>query len=261
MMDIKAVFLDIDNTMTSEKDGQLMESCRTACQQLSQKSIAVVIATGRQGLCVPCIQDGLVFPDYIMGGNGATLYDGNGRVIYNEHLDRQLYEEVNEFCLTHGIDVFWKFADNMYAYPGESQLAKECVETLRHFVIGLHPDPEELPGAGGLVNVPPEVLMEFRRQFAGRISCVDGGYYIHDLNSLHTDKGTGLMKMAQLLGISPEQCAAFGDSENDIPMLRAAGVGVAMGNAMEGARQAADYVTARASEDGVLKALEKFGIL
>ncbi|MBR5049700.1 MAG: HAD hydrolase family protein, partial [Erysipelotrichaceae bacterium] len=60
---------------------------------------------------------------------------------------------------------------------------------------------------------------------------------------------------------SAEQCAAFGDSENDIPMLRAAGLGVAMGNAMESAREAADYITDNASEDGVYKALKKFGIL
>ncbi|MBQ6654354.1 MAG: HAD family hydrolase [Erysipelotrichaceae bacterium] len=261
MEEIRAVFLDIDNTMTSEKDGRLVESCRLACRLLSKKGIAVVIATGRQGLCVPCVQDGLVFPDYIMGGNGATLYDKDGRVIYSEHLERDVYEQVNAFCLEHDIDVFWKFADNMYAYPGHSQLAAECDAELKHFIIGLHPDPAELPGAGGLVNVPERELEMFQRQFSGRISCVNGGYYIHDLNSLHTDKGTGLLKLAQLLGVSPEQCAAFGDSENDIPMLKAAGLGVAMGNAMDSAKGAADYITDRASEDGVYKALKKFGIL
>lgn len=260
MKDIKAVFLDVDNTMTSEKDGQLVGSCRMACQRLSEKGVAVVIATGRQGLCVPCVEEGQVIPDYIMGGNGATVYDRQGRVLYSEHLGRELFDDVNEFCRQHDVDVFWKFADNMYAYDGQSELAREC-EPMKHFIIGHHPNPEELPGAGGLVLIPADALAEFHRLFDGRISCVDGGYYIQDLNTLHTDKGTGLRKIAELLGISPEQCAAFGDSENDIPMLKAAGLGVAMGNAMDSAKAAADYITANASADGVYEALKKFGIL
>ena len=60
------------------------------------------------------------------------------------------------------------------------------------------------------------------------------------------------------MGISPDEAIAFGDSFNDIPMLRAAGMGVAMGNAEQAVKEAADYITDDCDRDGVAKALERF---
>lgn len=261
MMDIKAVFLDVDKTMTSEIDGTLVPSCLQACRQLQALGIAVVIATGRQGLCVPFVEDGQIKPDYILAANGAAIYDGERRVLWCEYLDRQVFNDITEYCRHNHVDIFWKFTDGMYAYVGESALAQDVKRRLKHFTIGTHPDPKALPNAAGLVCSDLDRLADFRRQFDGRIECVNGGFFIHDLNKPHTDKGSGLRRMAQLLAISPQQCAAFGDSENDVPMLKAAGLGVAMGNAMEVAKNSADYITDNASEDGVYNALKKYGIL
>ena len=62
-------------------------------------------------------------------------------------------------------------------------------------------------------------------------------------------------------GISLEETMAFGDGENDIPMLRHAHIGVAMGNADALVRSQADFVTGTVDEDGILSALEHFGLL
>ena len=261
MMDIKAVFLDVDKTMTSEKDASLVASCLQACRQLQANGIAVVIATGRQAHCIPCVEDGQVKPDYIMASNGAAIYDGQKNLLWCESLDRQVFEDITDYCRQNHIDIFWKFIDGMYAYVGESELAQDVKRRLKHFTIGTHPDPKALPNAGGLVCSDLEKLAEFHRLFDRRIMCVNGGFYIHDLTNLDTDKGTGLQRLAELLGITAKQCAAFGDSENDVPMLKAAGLGVAMGNAMEVTKQSADYVSTNASEDGVYNALKKYGIL
>lgn len=261
MTNIKAVFLDVDKTMTSEIDGSLVPSCLKACRQLQAMGITVIIATGRQGLCVPFVEDGQIKPDYILAANGAAIYDSERRVLWCEYLNRKTFEEITEYCRLNHVDIFWKFVNGMYAYVGESWLAKDVNRRLSHFTIGTHPDPKALPNAGGLVCSDPEKLAEFHRLYDSRIMCVNGGLYIHDLTNLNTDKGSGLRRMAQLLGISTEECAAFGDSENDIPMLKAAGLGVAMGNAIEAARQSADYISTNASEDGVYNALKKYGIL
>ena len=69
------------------------------------------------------------------------------------------------------------------------------------------------------------------------------------------------VKRCRELGITPEQVIAFGDAENDISMLRLAGIGVAMGNGEPAAKEAADYVTDRIEADGIRKALERFGII
>lgn len=74
-------------------------------------------------------------------------------------------------------------------------------------------------------------------------------------------KGTGIRKVCELTGIPVEHTVAFGDSVNDLEMLRAAGVGVAMGNGTEKAKEAADYVTTGIHEDGIWNALKGLGLI
>ena len=72
-------------------------------------------------------------------------------------------------------------------------------------------------------------------------------------------KAQGLLKLCQHYGIDMEQTAAFGDSMNDYEIIRAAGIGVAMGNALEALKAEADYVTDDIDRDGVWKACCHFG--
>ena len=71
------------------------------------------------------------------------------------------------------------------------------------------------------------------------------------------NNGQGIADICRALGMRPSDVIAFGDAENDIPMLRAAGMGVAMGNASEAAKAAADFVTLSNNDDGIAAALEK----
>ena len=74
-------------------------------------------------------------------------------------------------------------------------------------------------------------------------------------------KPNGLAHTLAHLGLTREQSIAFGDGGNDVAMLRAAGVGVAMGNACDEALNAADYVTASVDDDGIAKALAHLGVI
>jgi len=74
-------------------------------------------------------------------------------------------------------------------------------------------------------------------------------------------KGTAIRRYLQDHGITPEEIIAFGDSENDMSMLKLAGIGVALGNAEEQVKKIADYVTDDIDEDGLAKALKHFGLI
>ena len=74
----------------------------------------------------------------------------------------------------------------------------------------------------------------------------------------NNNKGTGLKKLAEKLGIKQEEVMAIGDGNNDIEMLKFAGVGVAMGNGTKMAKDAANYITDTNENNGVAKAIEKF---
>ena len=71
-------------------------------------------------------------------------------------------------------------------------------------------------------------------------------------------KATGLLALADLLGIDRAATIAVGDADNDLDMLRAAGLGVAMGNANERAREAADVTVADNDHDGCAEAIRRF---
>lgn len=80
-----------------------------------------------------------------------------------------------------------------------------------------------------------------------------------EFNAPGISKGAGLLELARMLGVPPEETMAIGDSSNDISMIRAAGLGVAVANATDEAKAAADYVC-RDDNDagGVAEAIEKF---
>ena len=74
-------------------------------------------------------------------------------------------------------------------------------------------------------------------------------------------KPNGLAEMLKHFGWTKDEAIAFGDGGNDVAMLQYAGLGVAMGNACDAAKAAADYVTADIDKDGIAKALQHFGLL
>ena len=82
-----------------------------------------------------------------------------------------------------------------------------------------------------------------------------------DITCSKADKGKGLAAMARHLGFDIHDTMAFGDGGNDTPILRAAGIGVAMGNGCDEAKENADFVTDGVDEDGVRNALYHFGVI
>ena len=82
-----------------------------------------------------------------------------------------------------------------------------------------------------------------------------------DITVKSANKGNALTTVAAQLGIDIADCIAFGDGGNDLSILKAAGIGVAMGNANNEVKAAAEYVTTSVDEDGIWKAMKHFGAL
>ena len=91
-----------------------------------------------------------------------------------------------------------------------------------------------------------------------RISPTSDAVECFDINA---NKGKTIHDMADYLGINPENCMAFGDSQNDLEMMKACGISVAMGNASDEVKAAADYVTSDVKDDGIWKALVRYGLI
>lgn len=113
-----------------------------------------------------------------------------------------------------------------------------------------------------LMSVQPDVIKEVQRQIAAALpealNVVQTAPFYLEVIPSAVDKGRGLMDICRATGIDPSETMAFGDSENDIPMLRAAGLGIAMGNATPDVKAAADAVTLSNNENGIAAAIERF---
>ena len=111
-----------------------------------------------------------------------------------------------------------------------------------------------------LMSVQPEILPEVQKKIAEHLPqsliVVRTAPFYLEIIPAQINKGKGLLDICSVLGIDRSDTAAFGDAENDIPMIRTAGFGVAMANAEEVVKAAADYVTASNNEDGIALALE-----
>ena len=101
-----------------------------------------------------------------------------------------------------------------------------------------------------------EWALEYLKAFP-ELHAVTGGGHNLEISQKTASKGNALRMFAERMGVDVAQTMAFGDTQNDISMIRAAGFGVAMGNATEDVKEAADYVTRTNEEDGVAYALEK----
>ena len=112
-----------------------------------------------------------------------------------------------------------------------------------------------------LMSVQPERLKDVQKQIAAllpaRLTVVQTAPFYLEVIPAHINKGVGLRAACEAIGVEPGEAVAFGDSENDIEMLKVAGVGVAMGNASDAVKAAADMVTLSNNDNGIAAALRR----
>jgi len=256
--------------LTIDLDGTLLTPQRTitprtykALHRAVAAGMKIVIATGQKMdvLRAVCADLPLNAPQIIY--NGAIIADiQSGSILYEQLVPAEQILPTLDILRSTGLHRVYHTHEHVYADEGTPNVrnwyrapAAPAVEVPD--VKSLYPQPcIKLVGVG-----EPATLREKRLELEHRLS---GQLYVtqasHDLlEFLHpsVSKKNALATITRMLGIAPEEVVAFGDNHNDIDMLRFAGLGVAMGNAHDEVKTAADYVALRNSEDGVAIALEE----
>src|SRR5205807_2650216 len=124
-------------------------------------------------------------------------------------------------------------------------------------ITSVYPQPCIKLAAVGEASSIREKRQELERLFAGKLYITQSAPRLVEIMHPDVSKDKALRIITQRLGIVPEEVVAFGDNHNDIGMLRFAGLGVAMGNAHDEVKEAADYVTSSNTEEGVAAVIEK----
>ncbi len=258
-MEIKAVFFDIDGTLLPPETRKVPQSALEALAAAQKQGVKLFVATGRTQPMVRFLEE--IFPfDGYLALNGQYCFDKTGKVLHKMAIEKNQILQLIEILKEH------PFPCLLIEEEG-SFMAIEDPIMLEHFAReNIAPpllyDParlQEHPVYQFLVYHPKENA-SFLTPLTG-VEPTSATPLCFDVIPKGGGKAAGLAAVASYYGIAREEVMAVGDGDNDVSMLRWAGIGVAMGNGQTSAKEAADYITAPALEDGIEKALRHFGVI
>lgn len=267
---VKLVFVDMDGTFLDSHKA-ISEKNEQALAQADELGVQFVPCTGRNVNGVPAQMMAHDCVKYAVCCNGALVCDANSmetlrEVALEKSLVASLYDQVKDLPVT--FDLFadgkvytfadrWRYLDEM----GIDEPTRVQIKAVRERYDGSFE--ELLASCGSVCRVNVFYLDEASKQQVWNV--VDANPGLRRTSSLPTNieithvdahKGAGLRWLCDHLGIDADDTVAFGDSENDLTMLAAAGDGVAMANSLPCALDAADHVTKSCDESGVAAYLE-----
>ena len=256
---IKAVFFDVDGTLVSHKSKSIPDSAKEALDRLREKGIKVFLSTGRHIRELKNMPtNGIEFDGYILL-NGQICLDADKNMIYSNAFGK---EDVDGMLkIFHGKEYPFVLVNKDGHYMN---FVNEFVEVAMAGVSTAIPPIREYKGEElyqATVFILPEEDEEFTNKLPQGCKMARWGTHGADIIAAEGGKAVGMHFFSELLGILPEEMMAFGDAQNDMDMLEYAGIGIAMGNAEEGLKEIADYVTMSVDENGIQFALQKFGII
>lgn len=254
----KFFFIDFDNTIFSHRTDAIPESALQALSALQKDGHKFILATGRN-ICKDSgdLSAYQLHPDCLISANGAVV-EAEGNILADTFFDPELQKRLLDFIfekkyrLTARIDEQWytflpKPAPSLAQKKRQALvLNEETFETLydKSFRSFFLPD-------------SPEAIRDVQKHFPEldllRMGDELGGA---DVVPAGNNKARGISLILSYYGASIEDAVAIGDSMNDLGMIRQAGLGIAMGNAMPEVQNAADYVAKDIDDNGLSDAIE-----
>lgn len=269
---MKIIALDLDGTLL-DAEKRLTPRTRRALERAAALGHQIVPATGRALRAIPEEILSLPFVRYVISINGASVSDEKtGQRLYAAEIPKDTALAVMDFAKRYDCmyDCYWQdtgwsnrtFLERVCYFCPQDEAVRNLILRSRHPVENLEQMIRDEAETVQKVQLCFRNLAE-REIARGAIrerfpEIVVTSSFVNnlELNWKTADKGRGLLVLADCLGVSREDTVAFGDSSNDLTMLRAAGTGVAMGNAAEEIQTVCDAVTAPNTADGVAAYLE-----
>jgi Cof subfamily protein (haloacid dehalogenase superfamily) len=268
-MNVDLIAVDLDDTLL-RTDLTISEGNKRALAKATAAGIRVVLASGRNihSMRAYAADLGLLGPgDYMICSNGAEiLHSSSGRVLDERRLDPRLCRDIAKALDDRGFP--WQIYEEGIIHASRPNAWALEDSRLSGQPVILVEDREEFFAKGLLKYVVPgepqlisALLKELAELFDGRANVLTSKPYFLEILPVGADKGSGLERLASMLGLSLERAMAIGDAMNDLGMVRAAGFGCAPANAVPEVKAAARYVSGRTNdEDAVADLVERVAL-
>jgi hypothetical protein len=274
-MRYRLLALDVDGTLL-DPVGTLRPTVRQAVLAVQQRGLRVILCTGRRFRTARPIAHELQLDAPMVVHNGALVkHPTSGETLHQTYMGYTVYQQALGHLRQLGapmvyVDAFHEQVDILTedmarAHPFQRDYLHDNLEHCR-----IVPD-IETPPAYGVVMISIMADEASLRTLRARVQASLGtrarvnllmnkNYQGHILEILPptVSKWQGLRLIAAREDVPAETIMAVGDDENDLDMLRHAGLGIAMGNAVDTVKAAADHVTGSNAEDGLVQAIERF---
>lgn len=260
----KALFFDIDGTLVSFRTHEIPASAIEALTAAKAQGIRIFIATGRPNAIInnlSALQDRNLIDGYVTM-NGGYCFVGS-KVIYKRAMPAADAHAIMDYCTARAIPCVAVGEYDIRVCHPDKVVREIFQDFLKVETLPACPPEKALQGRD-IYQMTPFINAEQEQELLPAIPHSEIGRWhpaFVDITAKGNTKQKGMDEIIRYFGIPLEDTVSFGDGGNDIPMLRHAGIGVAMGNAGPEVKAVADYVTDPIDEDGVAKALKALKII
>lgn len=261
----KALFLDIDGTLVSFRTHEVPASTTEALADAKAAGHHIFIATGRPRVLInnlDTLQKRKLIDGYVTM-NGAYCFVGE-EIIYKGPICESDVRRLTAYCFERNIPCIVVGEHTLSVCQPDERVRLIFNEYLKVTVPMPASTVDEAILGKEIFQLTPFINTNEEKEIAPDLPhCEIGRWHpaFADITAKGNTKQKGIDEICRHFGIRLEDTIAFGDGGNDIPMLRHAGIGVAMGNADDEVKEAADYVTTSVDEDGIAQAFRHLSLI
>lgn len=266
-MSYKIIALDIDGTLTNSKK-EITKPTLDALLDIQERGYKVVLASGRPTPGMVQLADELQLDKYgsfVLSFNGAKMTNWKTKeILYSKYLPAEVLPDLYQHAVDGGVGII--------TYDGNSGIAGTTPDEYMMYEMRLNGmECKHVEDFSEYVNFPVnkcimtgehdelEVVAEkLKAKYGDMLSIYFSEPFFLEIMPQNVDKAQALLNLLGDMELTPEEMICCGDGFNDISMIEAAGLGVAMENAQELVKDAADYITASNDEDGIVEVVRKF---
>lgn len=264
---IKLIALDIDGTIM-DKNFHISDAVKNSVKKAIDNGIKVVLATGRMfSATLPVAQEmGIKTPLITYQGSLIKEYNPSSKILQHLTIKQEIAKEL--------IEDLRKYDVQINTYINDDLIVEDSTEELLEYSTKRHIPFVEVTSFDEIKELSPtkiiiidndtdkiqQIEKDMQAKYADRLYVTRSTPIYCEFVNKEISKAQAISLLAKQWDIKQSEIMVIGDQDNDKEMVAMAGLGVAMGNATEGLKEIADYITDSVDMDGAAKAINKFAL-